>query len=405
MARASPIQPLHERAGALIAPYGPPDTGIPVVQTYGEFALEYAALRKSAALFDWPHRATLIISGADRIGFLNRMVTQELKDLQPLQSRRSFWLNRKGRIDADLRLLELGDRMLADVDAFAAERAKRGLTEFIITEDVSIEDATDAWHRIALHGPRSREILASISTPIRGPAIRDLAPGQATIVSIAGRETIVDRTDDCGEPGLDLTVRTEHAREVYEHLLALAHAHEQDPTKRSPKPDLWLRPAGWLAFNTARIEAGTPLYNLDFGPDSLPHETGVLKERVSFKKGCYLGQEVVARMESRGHSKRSLVAFRCEPPAGAMDSATAYERPLPVFGAPVYPTNTADGEPIGTVTSSTLSPLLSGTAIGFAAVKPGHNQPGTALFVEADGERVAATVQHHLQFLPIEPRT
>src|SRR5439155_2357027 len=64
-----------------------------------------------------------------------------------------------------------------------------------------------------------------------------------------------------------------------------------------------LRPAGWHAFNIARIEAGTPLYNIDFGPESLPAESGVLLGRVSFTKGRYFGQEVVARMQSRGHSK------------------------------------------------------------------------------------------------------
>ncbi len=404
MARASPVQQLHDNAGAVRAPYGPPENAVPVVQTYGELALEYGALRKSAALFDWPHRATLVITGADRLEFLNRMVTQELKGFEAFGSRPAFWLNRKGRIDADLRLVELGDRMLADVDVFAAERARGGLAEFVITEDVTIHDAGEAFHRLGLHGPRAREIIASASEPVRGPGVGTLEPARATAVAIAGREVVVDRSDACGVIGLELTARVEHAREVYERLLEFAHRHEDDPAARAAaKPGLWLRPAGWLAYNTARIEAGTPIYNLDFGPDSLPHESGVLHERVSFKKGCYLGQEVVARMESRGHSKRTLVALRCGPDAPTQqdpeNTPSPYDRPLPVAGASVYAPDGAGAEPIGAVTSSTLSPMLGAAAICFAAVRPGHDAPGTSLSVEAEGRRLPASVEPRLRFI------
>lgn len=406
MARVSPLQQLHDNAGAVSAPYGPPESAVAVVQTCGELALEYAAVRKSAALFDWPHRGTLVIAGEDRLGFLNRMVTQELKGLEPLRSRRSFWLNRKGRVDADLRLIEMGDRMLADVDVFAAERARKGLAEFVITEEVTIEDASEAFHRLALHGPRAREVLAAASEHVRGPGLLGLEPDHAAVVLIAGKEVVVDRSDPTGEVGLDLTLRAEHAREVYERLLALAHRHVDDPAARTAQgahSGLWLRPAGWLAFNTARIEAGTPIYNLDFGPDSLPHETGVLHDRVSFKKGCYLGQEVVARMESRGHSKRTLAALRCGPDSPTQQTAEStpppYDRPLPVAGAGVYAANGADADPIGAVTSSTLSPMLGAAAICFAAIKPGHAAPGTTLHVEAEGARLPAAVQPRLRFI------
>src|SRR5262245_1256909 len=112
MPRVSPIQALHERAQAVLMPYGHDerDPGIPLVATYGELELEYAAIRKHAALYDQPHRAVIEVTGPDRIDFLNRMITQELKGLSQGEVRRAFWLNRKGRIDADLRVIELGDR-------------------------------------------------------------------------------------------------------------------------------------------------------------------------------------------------------------------------------------------------------------------------------------------------------
>lgn len=398
MARSSPLDPLHDRAGALALPYGPGDSPIRVVQTYGDLALEYAAIRKAGALFDWPQRGTLEISGADRIGFLNRMVTQELKGLGAGGSCRSFWLNRKGRIDADLTLVELGDRMLALVDALAAERAARGLADFVIAEDVHIVDASPAYHHLALHGPGAWALLAAASAG-SAPGAVPLPPDGAACIEIAGASVTAVRDDPCGETGCSLVVETSRVGDVYGRLLEFARQHEPEPEVRaaaSSDGSAWLRPAGWLAFNTARIEAGTPLYQIDFGPDSLPHESGVLHDRVSFKKGCYLGQEVVARMESRGHSKRTLAGLRCFDPAGGGDG---FERAMPVTGGGVFADPEAT-EPVGVVTSATLSPMLGAESICFAALKPGHAAPGTTLAVEAEGSRLRAVVQPRLRFLP-----
>ena len=104
LAAQSPILKLHERAEAMLESYGPPEASVTVVQTYGYVELEYAAVRKGCALFDLPMRGTVSVAGADRLAFLNRMVTQELKGWAPMTSKQSFWLNRKGRIDADLLL-------------------------------------------------------------------------------------------------------------------------------------------------------------------------------------------------------------------------------------------------------------------------------------------------------------
>jgi folate-binding protein YgfZ len=140
-----------------------------------------------------------------------------------------------------------------------------------------------------------------------------------------------------------------------------------------------LRPAGWHAFNIARIEAGSPLYYIDFGPDSLPAETGVLEDRVSFKKGCYLGQEVVARMHSRGHSKQVLVGVDFDT---VPDPTTGF--PLqPLGGTPVHLATPVTGkdEPVGMVTSSTLSPMNGSRPVALVQLKQAHIAPGTALVV------------------------
>jgi folate-binding protein YgfZ len=395
MARISPLRKLHQQAEAALAVYGAHEADVQVVETFGELEAEYASLRKACILLDQPHRAVIELTGPDRIDFLNRMVTQELKDLAPFGVRKSFWLNRKGRIDADLRIIELGSRTLLDLDVHALERTVKGLSAFIITEDVQLRDITESTHRLALHGPTAAALLQAVSTPLGGVPLGDLTPGRACLVKIGTAEVVVDRDDSTGEVGLELTVAAQDAVAIYQQLVETGQEHNGGGTE--PASRFRLRPAGWHAFNIARIEAGRPLYYLDFGPDSLPHETGIVRERVSFTKGCYLGQEVVARMESRGHSKKVLVAIRFEPSAPPT-RGTIGEARLPITGAHVFPAGGDPADPIGAVTSSTLSPMLGGEPICFAAVKPDHAASGTALRVAADGAMISGTVQPSLVF-------
>jgi tRNA-modifying protein YgfZ len=393
--RSSPLQKLHQLAEASVIAYGPREAGIVVVETFGELELEYAAIRKSCILLDLPQRGVVEITGKDRLDFLNRMVTQELKGLTAFHSIRSFWLNRKGRIDADLRLIELGDRMLLDVDALVADRAVKGLSAFVITEDVQIRDTTEATHRMGLHGPTAILLLQAVSKPVRGPSLGDLPPATATVLSVRGHEVVVDRDDSTGEPGLELTMPAAAATDVFQSLVETGQVHD-DGNGGEPASKFRLRPAGWHAYNIARIEAGRPLYNIDFGPDSLPHETGIVRDRVSFTKGCYLGQEVVARMESRGHSKKVLMAVKCESsvPAGA-------EPPLPrqpVTGAHVWAASGPDADPIGAVTSSTLSPMLGSAPVCFAMIKHDLAKPGLEVLIAAEDQRIGGVTQPELVF-------
>lgn len=390
---------------------------IHLVGTYGELELEYAAIRKGCLLLDLPQRAVLEVTGADRLEFLNRMITQELKPgkkwLEPFSSVSSFWLNRKGRIDADLRVIVLPERVLLECDAHAAKRTLDGLTAFIISEDAAITDLSAIAHRLALHGPTAARLLAATSTPVAGPSIESLQPNQTCIVRIADAESIIDRRDQTGEVGLDLIVPTAHARAIYELLLQRGFPHEHVHERALPhlstelSAQVRLRPGGWHAFNIARIEAGTPLYYIDFGPNSLPAETGVVDDRVSFTKGCYLGQEVVARMHARGHSKRKLVALLADPnaarpPSDPGDPNDPYlaGMPQPVSGAQVLPHTGEAAESVGVITSSTLSPMNAATAVCFAAIKNDLASPGARFRVATESESLIMVVQPSLGTLP-----
>jgi folate-binding protein YgfZ len=165
-------------------------------------------------------------------------------------------------------------------------------------------------------------------------------------------EAVVFRDDICGSPGFHLIVPTASAAAVW--------------------TSLELRPVGWAAFNTARIEAGRPLMGIDFDDTILPAETGPaeLARAVSFTKGCYLGQEIVARMHARGQIAKQLVGIRMEGDA------------LPVAGSQIYD---SAANPIGGVTSSTISPVLSNAAICLGYVKKTFIPAGTELTIPAEG--------------------
>ena len=411
MAHASPLRKLHQEAEAALRTYGPPgpspDTTVELVETFGDLDLEYAAIRKHCGLLDQPHRAVLEITGADRLDFLNRMLTQELKGMPPFSVRRSFWLNRKGRIDADLRVIDLPSRTLLDLDAHAAERARTGLASFVVAEDVTIRDITQETHRLALHGPTGPELLRALASfadgsDASGPALPDLAPDRACVVKLAGHEVVIDRDDATGETGLELILPAAHAMEIYQLLIETGADHETGADALSPgraqtlAGRVRLRCVGWHAYNIARIEAGRPLYHIDFTPDSLPAETGVIEDRVSFTKGCYLGQEIVARMHSRGHPKQQLVALKLKK---RINPATS-EPFQPESGTFVHlpGTDGGAGEAVGIVTSSAISPMLGATAVCFAQVKHEHIAPGTALSVAVGGTFIDAAIQPSLRF-------
>ncbi|HVZ94167.1 MAG TPA: hypothetical protein VG797_06625 [Phycisphaerales bacterium] len=397
MARSSPFHALHADAAASFMTWGAPGAdekaGAPIVESFGEIGLEYAAIRREGrgcAVFDQPHRGTIRVRGKDRIPFLNRKLTQELKDLAPFRSRRSFWLNRRGRIDADLRIIELPDEMYFDLDVLCAAATVATLSAFIFSEDIELADVSDSMHRIALHGPASLRLLQQASIFVDGTSVIDLSPGRACRITIADKAVIADRDDSTGDIGIELLMQSADARAVWDRLFAVA-------AEPSPAGPLRLKPIGWHAWNIARIEAGTPLFNIDFGPDSLPHETGVLESRVSFTKGCYLGQEVVARMHSLGHPKQRLVALR--PP---LDSATSHDPEWqPSTGSAVMARNAEgaeDAKPVGAVTSSTRSPMLGDSIICFAQVRYASTDPGMKLIVRAPAGDLPMTVQDTLAF-------
>jgi aminomethyltransferase len=355
-------------------PFGPADeSGAPtceVVAAYAEVELEYAAIRSGCALVDACERGSLVVRGKDRVDFVNRLVTQELKKVAEGSVVRAFLTNRKGRIDADLVIALLPDAVVIDTLVHDVDAVRDALEKMVFSEDVAIEARTATHARLAVAGPRAAAALKALG--LGGPS----AETAAWRVAFGNGHAEILRLDEYGVDAYAVIVGRDDA------------------------PALWLslttfgaRPAGWFATNTARLEAGTPYFRIDFGPTNLPQESGVLDSRVSFTKGCYPGQEVVARLQHLGKPKQMLVGLRIE---GDL---------LPVADAQVFAfvEGGSIGEQVGVVTSSGLAPMLGAVPVAFAMLSASAYAGGTRVLVNAEGSQAAATVAP-LRFLDASER-
>lgn len=342
---------------------------------FGSVEAEYAAIHRAAAFVDEPNKGVIVVSGAKRIDFLQRMLSNDLLPISSgNQSARAFLLNRKGRIEADLHLGQSpsartpsgaqSGSVVVVVDLPRAATVAEQLSRYAVGDDVEVVDVSSSQSVISIHGPAAAATLA------RAELAMDSESLTATLA-----------TEQLGVAGVQCVMPRDRVSAWWSQLLRIAQP-EGDQVRR-------LRPAGWYACNIARVEAGNPAFMIDFSTESLPHETGLLASRVSFTKGCYLGQEVVARMQSRGHPKQVVVALDI---LGDL---------LPAAGEQVF---AADGIEVGVVTSSTLSPMLGGRPAALATVKYAHCAAGTKLRVNAEGSQVEVVVRAELAAIPRVPK-
>jgi len=379
--------PLHATHGGSDAEFQPYES-LEIVSTFGEPQAEYAALHKSCGLMDMAHRGVLELTGKDRLQFLNNLLTNETWSKQTKTGMAAgagvyaFILNTNGRILADMNVIERGDRTYLETDARLVEMLRQTLDRYLFSEQVRIHSRLGELHELALHGPTAAVVLEAAS----GASIPDLPLIGSTEILLFDTPVTVWRDDVCGTIGLHLLVPADRIQYVWKTLIErfgqlVAHA-------RRP-----LRPVGWAAFNAVRIEAGRPLFGIDFDATILPAETGTetFARAVNLYKGCYVGQEIVARMYARKQSARSLVGLRLTGEA------------LPMAGSPVF--DDADNQ-VGGITSSTVSPLQSRSAICFALVKKPFAVDGKVVRVPAEGSLRPATVSLTLPFLspPSEAR-
>jgi folate-binding protein YgfZ len=369
---------MHEQAEAAFLPYGP---DIQIVESYGEVEAEYAAIRKAAALMDAPHRSVVILTGKDRLSFLHNKVTNDTNRLTAGTGCYAYLLNLKGRIVMDLNILHTEEATLVEIDRRLAPEFLQMMEKYIFTEDVRLLDGSEQLGRLTLLGPRANLLLQKVAAIANGAAggaglgesgVESLTEPFRHAKRLIGKSTVtVYRNDLAGEPQYELIVPRDQLVSLWQ-ILHEAGGHDdgghEEPIGSSSMASgaagngIHLRAIGWSAFNTARIEAGTPLYGIDITDHYLPMETAHWYPRaVSVTKGCYLGQEIVARMHAHNTVARMLVGLRVQGDK------------LPLAGTDIAdPTLGGGGQQVGIITSSCMSPMLGNTPIALGYVKKAY---------------------------------
>jgi tRNA-modifying protein YgfZ len=307
----------------------------------------YAAVRSGAGLVDRARTGRILLTGADRRSYLQGLLTNDIAALAPATGCYAAMLTAQGRMMTDMRVLELGDGILLEVPIAVTAAIRDHLDRFIFSEDVQVEDVTEARAEVGIYGPGAPDLLVRAGTEGDLPA----SLFQSTRVRLAGAEALVVRSDDAGVSGYDVVFDAPHAFAVTAALLAAGA----------------VRVTGEEA-EAVRIESGRPRFGLDMDADTIPLEAGLEERAISRSKGCYVGQEVIVRVQDRGHGRvaKRLVGLTFD--AGA---------PVPPAGARVL---SGDRE-IGRVTSAIRSPAL-GRPIALGYVHRDFVEPATQVAVD-----------------------
>ena len=305
----------------------------------------YKALREGAAWLDLSARGRIYAAGDDRARLLHAMCTNHVQQLKPGEGCDAFFLNAQGQIQADVNLLCLPDRFLLDSEPETRERLLRHLDKYIIADDVRLEEATESLACVAVEGPRAASLLAEIGAPTP----------EAEYAHTVWGDAHVQRVSATGEPGFRIFVA---ASEKGEWIARLERAGAVSATAEEAR--------------TVRLEHGKPRYGDDIFDTTLPQETRQM-HAVHFSKGCYLGQEIVERIRSRGHVNRLLTRLEIEGDA-----------PLAV-GAKLHAGESDAAE----ITSSAFSPALD-RVVALAYVRAQYAAEGTVLRAGDRPARVTA---------------
>lgn len=347
MAKQSLLTELHQRSGAVFIERD----GWLLPEHFGRPIMEYEAVRKAAGIFDYSHRALLQFAGPDRVAFLQGMLSNDVRQLKMFDGQQAAILTQQGKVIADVRVLCAMNSIYLDFWEPLKEKILAHLNRYLVADEVEINDPSDEWKMLSLQGPSARHMLGEVFATTDLPT----EPNQHGMVQFDTAPICVVRADHSGQNGFDLIVQNSL-------LLAFAQRLEQ----------LGAAWVGERIQNILRIEAGIPRYGVDFGEDTLLLEVG-LENSYSYTKGCYLGQEVVERIRSRGHVNRKLCGLLLDgnTPANAGDSILA-----------------GDHE-VGKITSSVASIALN-RPIALGYIHKDFWSPETSLAVRHESSSIAA---------------
>jgi folate-binding protein YgfZ len=339
-----PLHELHQEMNARFTEVN----GMEAVEDYGDFLAEHAALRTSAGVLDLSFRSRVVLTGADRVRLLNGQVTNNVKDLPVRTGCYAALITNKGKMQSDANIYILPNEILLDFEPGLSTAVAQRLEGYIIADDVQVVDAAPHYGLLSVQGPKAWEAVAAVglnftepANPLTWMSIHDTTLGEIYCMN----------QPRLGTSGFDLFVPIGSLGAVADKLIASAK-------------QLGGRACGWRAFETARIEAGIPRFGVEMDETNLPPEAGIESRAVSYTKGCYIGQEVIARIRTYGQVAKALRGLRFA------DDLTA----LPSKGDKLF----ANGKEVGYVASALRSPALNAN-IGMGYVRREHNKVGTEL--------------------------
>jgi folate-binding protein YgfZ len=347
--------PLHEVHAALGARFTEVN-GFETVAHYGNPTAEHAALRSSAGILDLGARGRFCLTGADRVRLLHGQVTNDIAALAPLRGCYAAFVSNKGRMQSDAFIYALPNELLVDVEPGLTAMLLQRLDHYIVADDVQSVDVTPYYGLLSVQGPRAAAVLTRLNLGIELPEA-NLAVAHLTDPTLG--ELYVTRNARTGSQGFDLFIPLDVQAMVLDKLVASA---------REESGGL----AGWEALELARLEAGIPRFGLDIDETNLAPEAGIESRAISYSKGCYIGQETIARIRTYGQVAKALRGLRLPD-----DLAT-----LPLRGDKLI----LNDREVGYVTSAARSEAARGViALGY--VRRECNAPGTALTLRtATGE-------------------
>jgi len=290
--------PLHDALSAHAVdearPAGVNDyRGAATAARFGDPQQEFSALLKGCGVYDLGFRARILLTGGDRMRWMNGMVTNNVRDLSVGHGIYAFLLNPQGRILGDMYVYNLGDTLLVETDRSQVEKIIATFDHFIIMDDVEVKNSTEEQTALGLAGPRSREVLnaAGIVVPEMQP-LQVMTP--QCVCDCGCAQCTVIRGEDASQESYEIWLAPKDVYKTWQALVAAGATR-----------------VGNEALEMQRIAAGIPLYGVDIRERDLPQETEQMRA-LNFNKGCYVGQEIVERIRSRGNVHRKFTGLVTE---------------------------------------------------------------------------------------------
>ncbi len=306
-------------------------------------AEEYLALTGAAAIYDAGHHGRLKASGVDALDLLNRLSTNKVIDLQPGEGAPTILTTDRGRILDLITVLNTGDHVLLLTSPGLQQPVIEWLDKYTILEDLTVEDVSGSTAMFGLYGPESRaplETAAGLSlgdVPLHG-SVETLIGGETALIVSAQLPTW---------PGYYVLASAEASAKVRRAIIEAGAA-----------------PIGAEAYEAARVNAGIPLHGAEMGDDFNPLEAGLIG-CIDFAKGCYIGQEVIARLDTYRKVQKYLAKLAFDPGVAVAQGTTLVQ----------------DGRSVGRVTSAAVIPT-TGEIVALAYVRTKNAVPGAVLELE-----------------------